>query len=140
VPQRPARGRLHLRRQQRRIPRSRRVPRYIGGRSAPARAADFTRWTRRKPDHAVTGEPGPAPPAPRAPSRRSKMSPNSTDAMKSNLGEAGAHLKNAASDAGSAIKNAAGVAGDELRMGRAAVKADLADSALAGIAALEEGG
>ncbi|WP_202843124.1 hypothetical protein [Luteimonas saliphila] len=68
------------------------------------------------------------------------MSPNSTDAMKTNLGEAGAHLKNAAADAGSAIKNAAGVAGDELRMGRAAVKADLADSALAGIAALEEGG
>ncbi|HRO26208.1 MAG TPA: hypothetical protein PK743_03870 [Luteimonas sp.] len=68
------------------------------------------------------------------------MSPTSTDAMKANLGEAGAHLKNAATDAGSAIKNAAGVAGDELRVGRAAVKADLADSALAGIAALEEGG
>jgi len=68
------------------------------------------------------------------------MSPTSTDTVKSNLGEAGAHLKNAAADAGSAIKNAAGVAGDELRAGRAAVKADLADSALAGIAALEEGG
>ena len=68
------------------------------------------------------------------------MTPTSTDAMKSNLGEAGAHLKNAATDAGTAIKNAAGVAGDELRLGRAAVKADLADSALAGIAALEEGG
>lgn len=68
------------------------------------------------------------------------MSPSSTDAMKTNLGEAGAHLKNAATDAGSAIRNAANVAGDELRMGRSAVKADLADSALAGIAALEEGG
>ena len=67
------------------------------------------------------------------------MSPTSTDNLKANLGEAGAHLKNAATDAGSAIKNAAGVAGDELKMGRAAVKADLADSALAGISAFEEG-
>ena len=68
------------------------------------------------------------------------MSPTSTDAMKSNLGEAGAHLKQAASDAGAAIRSAAGVAGDELRLGKANVKADLADSALAGIAAMEEGG
>ena len=68
------------------------------------------------------------------------MKGQSTEDFKSNLGEAGAHLKNAATDAGTAIKNAAGVAGDELRLGRAAVKADLADSALAGIAALEEGG
>ena len=68
------------------------------------------------------------------------MSPTSTDHVKANLGEAGSHLKQAASDAGSAIKNAASVAGDELKVGRANVKADLADSALAGIAAFEEGG
>ncbi len=68
------------------------------------------------------------------------MSPTSTDNVKANLGDAGAHLKNAGIDAGTAIKNAASVAGDELKLGRAAVKADLADSALAGIAAFEEGG
>jgi ElaB/YqjD/DUF883 family membrane-anchored ribosome-binding protein len=68
------------------------------------------------------------------------MSPTSTDHVKSNLGEAGSHLKQAASDAGTAIRNAASVAGDELKVGRANVKADLADSALAGIAAFEEGG
>ncbi|TWG88407.1 hypothetical protein L599_005300000160 [Luteimonas sp. J16] len=68
------------------------------------------------------------------------MSPSSTDAMKTNLGTAGAHLKNAAADAGSAVRNAAQVAGEELKVGGSAVKADLADSALAGIAALEEGG
>ncbi|MCR6663292.1 MAG: hypothetical protein NVV60_09140 [Luteimonas sp.] len=68
------------------------------------------------------------------------MSPTSTDNVKAHLGEAGGHLKQAASDAGSAIRNAAGVAGDELKIGRANVKGDLADSALAGIAAFEEGG
>ena len=68
------------------------------------------------------------------------MSPSSTDAMKTNRGAAGAHLKNAAADAGSAVRNAAQVAGEELKVGGSAVKADLADSALAGIAALEEGG
>ena len=68
------------------------------------------------------------------------MTPTSTDNMKANLGQAGGHLKAAAADAGTAIRNAAGVAGDELKLGQAAVKADLADSALAGIAAFEEGG
>ncbi|MEP6633750.1 MAG: hypothetical protein ABJA62_06025 [Luteimonas sp.] len=68
------------------------------------------------------------------------MSPNATDHMRSNLGEAGSHLKQAASDAGSAIKGAAAAAGDEVRLGKANLKADLADSALAGIAALENAG
>ena len=68
------------------------------------------------------------------------MSPTSTENMKTNLGAAGGHLKSAAVDASTALKNAAGVAGDELKLGQAAVKADLADSALAGIAAFEEGG
>ncbi len=66
--------------------------------------------------------------------------PTATDAMKSNLGEAGSHLKSAASAAGEAIKGAAGAAGDELKLGKANVKAELADSALAGIAAAEVGG
>lgn len=68
------------------------------------------------------------------------MSPNATDHMRSNLGEAGAHLKQAASDAGSAIKGAAAAAGDEVRLGKANLKADLADGALAGLAALENAG
>ena len=67
------------------------------------------------------------------------MSTN-TDALKSNLGEAGTHLKPAASAASEAIRGAAGSAGDELRLGRANVKAELADSALAGLAAAELGG
>lgn len=56
---------------------------------------------------------------------------------KSNIGEAGGHLKQAARDTGEALKSAAGAAADELRLGKANVKADLADSALAGIAAAE---
>jgi ElaB/YqjD/DUF883 family membrane-anchored ribosome-binding protein len=68
------------------------------------------------------------------------MSPTSTDHVKANLGEAGSHLKQAASDAGAALKNAASAESAELKVGRANVKADLADSALAGIAAFEEGG
>ena len=68
------------------------------------------------------------------------MSPTSTDNVKATHGQAGGHLKAAAADAGTALRNAAGVAGDELKLGQAAVKADLADSALAGIAAFEEGG
>ncbi len=68
------------------------------------------------------------------------MSPTATDNVKSNLGEAGSHLKSAASAAGGAVKNAAGAAGDELRLGKASVKSELADSALAGIAAAEQGG
>ena len=68
------------------------------------------------------------------------MTPTSTDGMKSNLGEAGSHLKQAAIDTGDAIKSAAGAAGEELRLGKAHLKADLADSALAGIAAAEQAG
>lgn len=68
------------------------------------------------------------------------MSPTSTDAMKSNLGDAGTQLKQAAIDAGTALRGAAGAAGEELKLGKAHVKADLADSALAGIAAAEYAG
>lgn len=68
------------------------------------------------------------------------MTPNTTDAMKSNLGEAGTHLKQAALDTGDALRGAAVAAGEELRLGKANVKADLADSALAGIAAAEQAG
>ena len=68
------------------------------------------------------------------------MIPTSTDGMKSNLGEAGSHLKQAAIDTGDAIKGAAVAAGEELRLGKAHLKADLADSALAGIAAAEQAG
>jgi len=68
------------------------------------------------------------------------MTPTATDHMKSNLGEAGSHLKQAASDAGSAIKGAAAAASDEVRLGKANLKADLADGALAGLAALENAG
>lgn len=68
------------------------------------------------------------------------MTPTPTDAMKSNLGEAGSHLKQAALDTGDALKGAAAAAGDELRLGKANVKSDLADSALAGIAAAEQAG
>ena len=66
--------------------------------------------------------------------------PTNTDALKSNLGEAGSHLASAAAAAGEAIKGAAGAAGDELRLGKANVKAELADSALAGLAAAELSG
>ena len=64
------------------------------------------------------------------------MSTN-TDALKSNLGEAGTHLKQAASAAGEALKNAAGAAGGEMKLGKAQMKSELADGALAGIAAGE---
>ena len=60
-----------------------------------------------------------------------------TEAVKSNLGDAGAHLKQAASAAGGAIKGAAGAAGDELRLGKAQIKAELADGALSGLGAAE---
>ena len=66
--------------------------------------------------------------------------PTNTDALKSNLGEAGSHLASAAAAAGEAIKGAASAAGDELRLGKANLKADLADSALAGLSALENVG
>lgn len=68
------------------------------------------------------------------------MSPTNTDGMKSHLGEAGSHLKQAAADTGEALRNAAGAAADELRLGKAHVKADLADGALAGLTAAEEAG
>nr|WP_240095545.1 hypothetical protein [Thermomonas flagellata] len=60
-----------------------------------------------------------------------------TDALKSNLGEAGSHLKQAASAAGAALKHAGAAAGDELKLGKAEAKAELADGALAGLAAAE---
>ena len=68
------------------------------------------------------------------------MSPTHTDNLKNNLAETGTHLKQAARDSGEAIKGAASAAGDELRLGKANLKADFADGALAGLAALEEGG
>jgi ElaB/YqjD/DUF883 family membrane-anchored ribosome-binding protein len=58
--------------------------------------------------------------------------------LKANLGQAGSHLKQAASHAGVSIKGAASAAGDELRLGKAQVKSELADSALSGIAAAEQ--
>ena len=68
------------------------------------------------------------------------MTPTATDTIKSNLGEAGSRLKNAASEAGTAVRDAASVAADEVRLGKAQVKSQLADGALAGIAALESAG
>ncbi|HEX2083356.1 MAG TPA: hypothetical protein VHF86_07740 [Xanthomonadaceae bacterium] len=68
------------------------------------------------------------------------MTPTATDNLKNNLGEAGAHLKQAAGAAGEAIKGAAHAAGDEARLGKAQMKSELADGALAGIAALESAG
>ncbi len=68
------------------------------------------------------------------------MSPTNTEQLKENLGEAGAHLKSAASAAGEAIKDAAGAAGDELKLGKANVKAELSDTALSGLNAAEFGG
>ena len=63
-----------------------------------------------------------------------------TEALKSNLGETGSHLKSAATAAGGAIKGAASVAAEELKLGAAQAKAELADGALSGIAAAEAGG
>ncbi|HEY4556272.1 MAG TPA: hypothetical protein VIG68_07560 [Lysobacter sp.] len=68
------------------------------------------------------------------------MSPTPTDPVMTNLGECGTQLKQAALDAGAAVRNAASAAGEELRLGTASVKADLADGALAGIAAGERAG
>ncbi|HEY0310154.1 MAG TPA: hypothetical protein VGC43_03320 [Luteimonas sp.] len=68
------------------------------------------------------------------------MAPTATDNIKSNLGEAGGHLKSAASQAGTAVKDAASAAGEEMRLGKAQVKSELADGALAGLAALEQAG
>jgi ElaB/YqjD/DUF883 family membrane-anchored ribosome-binding protein len=60
-----------------------------------------------------------------------------TEAIKTHLGEAGEHLKQAAVAAGGAVKNAVSAAGDELRLGQAQVKAELADTAVAGLGAAE---
>ena len=68
------------------------------------------------------------------------MSPTNTENLKEHLGEAGSHLKQAATAAGGAIKGATGAATDELRIGKANVKAELSDSALSGLAAAEFGG
>ncbi len=68
------------------------------------------------------------------------MSPTNTDQLKENLSEAGTHLKSAASAAGEAVRGATSAAGDELKLGRANVKAELSDTALAGMAAAEFGG
>jgi ElaB/YqjD/DUF883 family membrane-anchored ribosome-binding protein len=68
------------------------------------------------------------------------MSPTASDNMKSSLGETGSHLRQAAGHAGEAIKGAASAAGDEMRLGKAQMKAELADGALSGIAALEQAG
>ena len=67
-------------------------------------------------------------------------SPTASDSMKNNLGEAGTHLKYAAGHAGEAIKGAATAAGDEMRLGKAQMKSELAESALSGIAAVEQAG
>ncbi len=64
------------------------------------------------------------------------MSEN-TQAVKANLGDAGTHIKQAATAAGSALKSAAGAAGDELRLGTAQVKAELADGGVSGLSAAE---
>jgi ElaB/YqjD/DUF883 family membrane-anchored ribosome-binding protein len=68
------------------------------------------------------------------------MSPTNTENMKDQLGEAGSHLKSAASAAGQAVKGAAAAATDELRLGKAHLKAELSDTALSGLAAAELGG
>lgn len=60
-----------------------------------------------------------------------------TDAMKADLGEAGTHFRQAAAAAGDALKGAATAAGDEMRLGKANMKAELADGTLAGISAAE---
>lgn len=62
---------------------------------------------------------------------------NHTEAVKTNLGEAGTHLKQAAVAAGGALKGAATAAGGEMKLGTAQMKAELADGALAGITAAE---
>lgn len=64
----------------------------------------------------------------------------STGAFTSNLSEAGTSLKQAAVDTGDALRNAAVAAGEELRVGKANLKADLADSAIASLAAAEVAG
>ena len=60
-----------------------------------------------------------------------------TEAMKQDLSEAGTHFKGAAVAAGDALKGAATAAGDEMRLGKAQMKAELADGTLSGISAAE---
>ena len=60
-----------------------------------------------------------------------------TDAMKQDLSEAGTHFKGAAVAAGDVLKGAAHAAGDEMRLGKAQMKAELADGTLSGISAAE---
>ena len=60
-----------------------------------------------------------------------------TDAMKQDLSEAGTHFKGAAVAAGDALKGAATAAGDEMRLGKAQLKAELADGTLSSISAAE---
>ena len=67
----------------------------------------------------------------------SGASGSASGSLKSNLGQAGSHLKQAAGHAGVALKGAASAAGDEMRLGKANVKSELAESALSGIAAAE---
>lgn len=72
------------------------------------------------------------------------MSPDNngraTDAMKQDLSEAGSHFKGAAVAAGDALKGAAVAAGNEMRLGKAQMKAELADGTLSGISAAENMG
>ena len=58
--------------------------------------------------------------------------------VKDNLSEAGGHLKQAASYAGDSVKGAAAAAGDELRLGKANLKAELADGAVSTLNAAEQ--
>lgn len=70
--------------------------------------------------------------------KETMMSPTHTDNLKSNLSEAGGHLKQAAVDTADAVRGAAAAAGEEMRLGKAHLKADLADGAIAGLSALEQ--
>ena len=63
-----------------------------------------------------------------------------TEAMKQDLSEAGTHFKGAAVAAGDALKGAAHAAGDEMRLGKAQMKAELADGTLSGLSAAENAG
>lgn len=62
-------------------------------------------------------------------------SSQTTDQMKENLSDAGAHLKSAASALGDAVKNAASAAGEEMKLGHQKLKSELSDTAHAGRAA-----
>lgn len=68
------------------------------------------------------------------------MSPSNTDNLKDHLGEAGSHLKAAASAAGSAVKGVANAATKEARSAGSQLKSEFSDSAAAGKAAAAAGG